>query len=73
MVTMTEEKLYTVPEIAERLRISRFTVLNWLRAGRLQGFRPGGTRIGWRVRESDFDRFVEQLARGERPEEGRGR
>ncbi len=69
MVAMTEDRLLTVPEVAERLRVSTYSVLNWLRAGRLVGYRPGGRKAGWRIRSSDVDRFLEQnKASGERPE-----
>ena len=60
MVAMTQDRYLTVAEVAERLRVTEFTVRNWLRAGRLDGYRPGGTKAGWRIRESDLDRFIEQ-------------
>jgi excisionase family DNA binding protein len=60
MVAMTQEREFlTVKEIADRMRVTEFTVRNWLRSGRLKGYRPGGTKAGWRVRESDLDRFIE--------------
>ena len=65
MVAMVDERLYTVPEVAEKLRVSTWTVLNWLRAGQLKGFRAGGTKAGWRIRESDLQRYVAER-------EGRG-
>lgn len=49
----------TVPEVVERLRVSEWTVRGWLRTGKLRGYRPGGTKAGWRVRERDLDAFVE--------------
>jgi excisionase family DNA binding protein len=58
MVAMTQERYLTVSEVAERLRVSEFTVRNWLRAGKLRGYRPGGTKAGWRVTEDDLQRFV---------------
>lgn len=58
-VTMSEASvLLTVPEVAERLRVSQFTVREWLKAGKLRGLRPGGTRMGWRIRESDLEAFL---------------
>ena len=62
MVTMVEEVLLTVPEVAERLRVSEDTVREWLRKKRLRGYRPGGTKAGWRVRASDLQRFIEESA-----------
>ncbi len=65
--TMTDERLLTVPEVADRLRLSIFTVRELLKDGRLKGFRLGGTKSGWRVSEADLQRFIEH-ARGERAE-----
>jgi excisionase family DNA binding protein len=64
MVAMIDERDYTVPEIAERLRVSQWTVYNWLKSGRLGGYRPGGTKAGWRIPASDLDRFIAER-RGE--------
>jgi excisionase family DNA binding protein len=56
---MADERLLTVPEVADRLRVSEFTVRVWLRQRKLKGYRPGGTKAGWRIRESDLDQFIE--------------
>lgn len=58
MVAMQEERLYTVAEVAARLRTSQATIRNWLRSGKLSGYRMGGDKIGWRITESDLDRFI---------------
>ena len=60
MVAMTGERFLTVSEVAAQLRVSEFTVRNWLRSGRLRGYRPGGTKAGWRIRQEDLQRFIEQ-------------
>lgn len=60
MTVMTEERLLTVTEVAERLRVSTRTVLNWLRDGRLTGRRFGGTKLGWRIKQSDLERFIDE-------------
>lgn len=57
---MSQERLLTVREVAERIRSSPQTVRRWLRQGRLRGFQPGGTKLGYRVRESDLQRFLSQ-------------
>lgn len=57
---MTAERFLTVPEVAERIRVSTWTVKSWLRSGRLRGYRPGGTKAGWRVKETDLTAFLEQ-------------
>ena len=61
MVTMADKRLFTVAQVAERLQVSERTVLNWLRAGRLQGYRLGGTKAGWRIEEPDLDQFIAEL------------
>ena len=61
---MTDERLLTVPEVAQRLRLSTFTVREMLKDGRLRGFRLGGTKSGWRVSEADLDAFI-QTARSQ--------
>jgi excisionase family DNA binding protein len=48
-----------VREVAERLRSSPETVRRWLRQGKLRGFRPGGTKLGYRVPESELQRFIQ--------------
>jgi excisionase family DNA binding protein len=54
------DELYTVDDIAQRVGVSRRTVLQWLRDGDLRGTQLGGTKIGWRVRETDLEAFVER-------------
>jgi excisionase family DNA binding protein len=51
-----EERLFSIPEVAERLGVSKYTVNEWLKVGRIKG-----TRIGrfWRVRERDLEAFIE--------------
>jgi excisionase family DNA binding protein len=55
---MNEQRLLTVREVAERIRSSPETVRRWLRQGKLRGFRPGGTKLGYRVAESELQRFI---------------
>jgi excisionase family DNA binding protein len=57
------ERYLTVIEVAERLGVSIDTVRRWLRERRLIGFMPGGARGGYRVRESELERFVADLER----------
>lgn len=51
------ERLLTVQEVAERLRLSTRTVRLWLQTGRLKGLRVGGR---WRVRDSDLMEFLRE-------------
>jgi excisionase family DNA binding protein len=64
---MNDQRLLTVREVAERLRSSPETVRRWLRQGKLRGFRPGGTKLGYRVPEGELQRFIHlsQTAQGD--------
>jgi excisionase family DNA binding protein len=42
-------------EVARRLRVSRRTVYQWLRLGRLRGLRTGKA---WRIRQEDLEAFL---------------
>lgn len=61
---MSEQRLLTVREVAERIRSSPETVRRWLRQGKLRGFRPGGTKLGYRVPESELRRFLAESDEG---------
>jgi excisionase family DNA binding protein len=50
-----KDNLLTPEDVAARLHISRLTVGNWLRSGKLKGVKVG--RL-WRVRESDLETFL---------------
>jgi excisionase family DNA binding protein len=74
---MAEETL-TVPDVAAVLRVSEYTVRDYLRTGQLRGFRLGGTKAGWRIRPSALQAFIERQeeaaeaeAAARRPEPGR--
>ncbi len=54
----TEWPLLTVADVARRVRVSKVTARRWLRAGELRGLRLGGTKLGYRIREADLDRFL---------------
>ena len=60
---MENEPMLTVAEVAERLRINPETVRVWLRQGKMQGFLPGGDRMGYRIPESE----VARVLRGDQP------
>ena len=50
-----EERLFSAEEVAERLGMSKYTVTEWIKAGRLKGVKIGKY---WRVRESDLEAFI---------------
>jgi len=64
--TGVDDRLLTVEEVAERLKVHPESVRRWLRDGTLAGHLVT-RRAGWRIPESAFLRF----ARGE-PLEGKG-
>jgi excisionase family DNA binding protein len=51
-----EERLFSPEEVAERLGMSRYTIGEWLRSGRLKGRRIGRF---WRVKASDLQAFID--------------
>jgi excisionase family DNA binding protein len=55
---MASERYLTVQDVAAELKVSTETVRRWLRSGRLKGTMLGGTRLGYRVMESDLRHFV---------------
>ncbi len=59
-----EERMLTVPEVSEWLRVPEATVRRMLRDGRLRGSRLGGTRLGWRIPESAVRRMLGQGGEG---------
>ena len=56
--TSVEEDALTVDEVAARLKMSRYTVRQWLRDGKLRGVRLGGVRLGWRIPASEVARLL---------------
>ena len=54
-----DDRLLTVEEVAQRLRLSEEVVRRKLRSGELRGVRLGERRAGWRITEGDLRRFLE--------------
>jgi excisionase family DNA binding protein len=70
LLPMVDEQLLTVPQVAARLQVTEDVVRDWLRSGRLRGYRPGGAKIGWRVSATDVQAFLDAAAnRPRQPEE----
>jgi excisionase family DNA binding protein len=57
-----QEKMYTVQEVAQQLRVSERTVRNWVERGELRVFRIG--KRGYRISESDLQTFVDKRKQG---------
>ena len=49
-----EDKVLTVKELCEYLRLSEKTVLNLLNAGKIPGKKLGGS---WRILKSEVDKY----------------
>lgn len=51
---------YTLPEVAERLKVSRRTVYRWVQSGALSAHKLGPDRPGveWRIGEDDLENFL---------------
>jgi len=56
---MSETTLYTPEEVAAALRVTRRTVYEWLKMGRLHGIRVGR---GWRIRPEDIEALTRPAA-----------
>lgn len=54
-----ESRLLRVADVAAKLKVHPETVRDWLRQGRLRGSRLGGDRAGWRIAESEVERFLQ--------------
>jgi putative resolvase len=52
---MSQVKLLSVDEVAERLGVSVYTVRRWIHTGHLRAYKPGR---GYRVREADLEEFL---------------
>ncbi len=51
------DKLLTPEQVAERLQMSRLTIMDYLRKGKLKGIKFG--RI-WRIKEEALQTFIEE-------------
>jgi len=58
------DRLLTVKEVAERLRVNPHSVYEWVWAGHLPHRRLGPTGRVVRVSESDLARYLETTAQG---------
>jgi excisionase family DNA binding protein len=60
---MEGEQMLTVRQTAERLGATQDTIRRWLRTGKIRGVMPGGTKLGYRVPESEVRRLLETTHR----------
>jgi excisionase family DNA binding protein len=66
MLLLEDSKVLTPVEVANRLRVSRDTVMRQLNSGELPGYKIGGQ---WRVRESDFVEYLRKRSNQQPAEE----
>ena len=59
------EKMYTVEEVAEQLRVHVKTVRRWIASGELKAFDAGK---GYRISESNLAAFIEQRSQRKKPD-----
>lgn len=52
-----EVKCYTPPEVAAILKVTVPTILNYLKAGKMKGFKAANK---WRIREVDLVEFMKK-------------
>lgn len=52
------EKLFTIEEVAEILRVHTRTVTRYIEAGRLKASKLGV----WRIKQSDLNNFLEETS-----------
>jgi excisionase family DNA binding protein len=55
-----EDKYYTTEEIATILKVNYMTVYRWIRAGKLEAYQ---VQKHYRIKESDFEKFMESKKR----------
>lgn len=54
-------KVYTVAKISEMFEVSTYTVREWLRDGRLVGFKTGDSdKAAWRVTHEELVAFTKR-------------
>jgi putative molybdopterin biosynthesis protein len=54
---MTEEKYYTIEEVAKMLKVVYLTVYRWIRNGKLNAYKAGKQ---YRIKKTDLDKFIEK-------------
>ena len=58
MLNKSEDKLLTIEEVAEILRVSSRSVNRYIESGRLKASKLGV----WRIKRSDLDKFLEETS-----------
>lgn len=61
------DRLFLVVEVAERLRVNPESIRRWIRQKKMRGVLLGGTRSGYRIAESEVERFIREGGRTPAP------
>ena len=56
-----KEKLLTINEIIEILKVSKLTIYRYIKAGKLSAYKVGRD---YRIKQEDFDKFLEKHKKG---------
>lgn len=64
---MPHDRYQTVQELAERLEVAEATVRQWIKSGELRAIDIGK---GWRIADSDLDRFLKARETAPREKDG---
>lgn len=54
---MPNNELFTIEEVAEKLRVAYLTVYRWIKAGKLEALKAGRQ---YRIKQEALDRFLNQ-------------
>ena len=57
-MTEAHDPWLTVDQVAQMLNVTEETVRRWIRAGDLPVLELGGRKAGYRIRQTDLDRFI---------------
>lgn len=60
---MNDNEYLTAQEIADKLRVDRRTVNNWIIQGKLPAIKLGDKNSHYRVKILDFEEFMKGLSR----------
>ena len=52
------EEWWTVAEVADKIKVSPFTIRKWIRDGHVRGSQIGGRKLGWRIPISEVERIL---------------
>ena len=53
-----DRDFFTLPEVAEKLSLSRQTIYRYVKSGELAAYKFGGGQ--WRIRGEELERFIER-------------